>query len=421
MVFTTTSTGSVHISGLLGDILRELSQGMRFNYSVAFTPERTLGIRYPNGSWTGLIGSLQRDEGDFALGLMIPTNARNSIANPTTEVYIDEISILAGRTRTQSTNVFSYVLTFDWQVWVCVLFTMMTLSLFSTGLDRFYAQQHQWATGSGTQGRKRFHCRYYVERFLGHAWEYFENLLGKGSSSPPSRQAPRVVTAFWWLAVTVLVFAFAGQMRACLMVKSQESVIRNIQDLARRSSVRPYTLAGSILTAMLRDSRNPAYQRVFERIMRYGGQTELHRIYGQPILEQVVRGKAVVIADRGSFTYKVASTCRNYTYGEFYIAEEPLLNFRFVMYLSKKVDVSLQRGINQRLVWLREMGIMDRWIAQMLGNWDHCRRDGNRVTLTFEDTYAIFVMWALLVTASLAAFGFEKLRYAYGARKIHLH
>lgn len=64
------------------------------------------------------------------------------------------------------------------------------------------------------------------------------------------------------------------------------------------------------------------------------------------------------------------------------------------------------------------MGIMDRWIAQMLGNWDHCRRDGNRVTLTFEDTYAIFVMWALLVTASLAAFGFEKLRYAYGARKI---
>lgn len=71
-----------------------------------------------------------------------------------------------------------------------------------------------------------------------------------------------------------------------------------------------------------------------------------------------------------------------------------------------------------RLVWLREMGIMDRWIAQMLGNWDHCRRDGNRVTLTFEDTYAIFVMWALLVTTSLAVFGFEKLRYACDTRKI---
>lgn len=64
------------------------------------------------------------------------------------------------------------------------------------------------------------------------------------------------------------------------------------------------------------------------------------------------------------------------------------------------------------------MGIMDRWIAQMLGNWDHCRRDSNRATLTFEDTYAIFVMWALLVTASLAAFGFEKLRYACSAQKI---
>ncbi|KAL1479701.1 hypothetical protein MTO96_051643 [Rhipicephalus appendiculatus] len=180
-VFTSTDEGRVQIRGLLGDILRELSQGMRFNYSVAFTPERTLGIRYPNGSWTGLIGSLQRDEGDFALGLMIPTNARNSIANPTTEVYIDEISILAGRTRTESTNVFSYVLTFDWQVWVCVVFAMMTLSLFSTGLDRFYEQQ--WATYKNvTVGRKRFRCGFYVEHFLGHAWEYFENLLGKGKS-----------------------------------------------------------------------------------------------------------------------------------------------------------------------------------------------------------------------------------------------
>lgn len=61
---------------------------------------------------------------------------------------------------------------------------------------------------------------------------------------------------------------------------------------------------------------------------------------------------------------------------------------------------------------------MDRWIAQMLGNWDHCRRDSNRVTLTFEDTYAIFVMWALLVTTSLAVFGFEKLRYACDTQKI---
>ncbi|KAK8782962.1 hypothetical protein V5799_015697, partial [Amblyomma americanum] len=185
-------------------------------------------------------------------------------------------------------------------------------------------------------------------------------LYDAGSSASPERQAARVLSAFWWLAVTVLVFAFAGQMRACLMVKSQEAVIRNVQDLARRSSVRPYTLAGSILTAMLRDSRNPSYQRVFERIIRYGGQTELHRIYGPTILEQVVRGKAVVIADRGSFTYKtlvrcahvvraqVARTCRNYTDGEFYIADEPLLKFRFVMYLSKSMHPRTQRGINQR-------------------------------------------------------------------------
>ncbi|XP_077560758.1 glutamate receptor ionotropic, delta-2-like [Haemaphysalis longicornis] len=383
---------------------------MQQTYSVSFAPERTLGIRYPNGSWNGLIGSLQRNEGDFALGLMIPTNSRNTIGRPTTEVYIDEIAILAGRTRTQSANVFSYVLTFDWQVWVCVVFAMLVLSLLSSWLDGVY-ENMRWRVGTKRSRRS------FAERFAGHMWEYFENLLGKGSSVTDTRQAARVVSAFWWLSVTVLVFAFAGQMRACLMVKSQEAVIRNVQDLARRSAVRPYTLAGSILTAILRDSRNPAYLNVYQRILRYGGQTELHHIYGPAILEQVVRGKAVVIADRGSFTYKVASTCRNYTDGEFYIAAEPILKFRFVMYLSKTLDEGLHRGINQRLVWLREMGIIDRWIAKMLGNWDHCRRDGNRVTLSFEDTYAIFVMWALLVAASLVALFAEKFHYACTARK----
>ncbi|XP_040074120.1 glutamate receptor ionotropic, kainate 1 isoform X1 [Ixodes scapularis] len=431
---------------------------MKFNYTVSFTPERTLGIRHPNGSWTGLIGSLQRDEGDFALGLMIPTNSRNAIARPTTEVYIDEITILAGRTHSKSMNVFSYVLTFDWQasqpgghngrnlhvhtsvptakspsstelsasqraihlclidtdsptppksfhsVWVCVVIAMFTLAFLSTGFDYFY--EHT------VRNRKSF-----SERFFTHLWEYFENLLGKGSSVESDWHATRLLSGFWWIGVTVLVFAFAGQMRACLMVKSQEAMIRNVDDLARRSNVKPYTLSGSILTTILRNSKKPSYTKVFQRIVKGRGQTELHQIYGPKILKEVVQGKSVVIADRGSFTYKVARTCRNYTDGEFYIAAEPILNFRFVMYLSATMDPRTQWEINRRLVWLRENGIVGKWIKNMLGDWEHCRQESSRVTLSFEDTYAIFVMWALLIAASLVAFGCEKLHHACTAAK----
>ncbi|CAN8026986.1 unnamed protein product [Ixodes persulcatus] len=422
--FSETPQGIKVTTGLLGDIIRELSHSMKFNklnksgtavlkigsyarslscfyahysYTVSFTPERTLGIRHPNGSWTGLIGSLQRDEGDFALGLMIPTNSRNAIARPTTEVYIDEITILAGRTHSKSMNVFSYV-------WVCVVIAMFTLAFLSTGFDYFY--EHT------VQNRKSF-----SERFLSHLWEYFENLLGKGSSVESNWHATRLLSGFWWIGVTVLVFAFAGQMRACLMVKSQEAMIRNVDDLARRSNVKPYTLSGSILTTILRNSKKPSYTKVFQRIVKGRGQTELHQIYGPKILKEVVQGKSVVIADRGSFTYKVARTCRNYTDGEFYIAAEPILNFRFVMYLSATMDPRTQWEINRRLVWLRENGIVGKWIKNMLGDWEHCRQESSRVTLSFEDTYAIFVMWALLIAASLVAFGCEKLHHACATAK----
>lgn len=52
---------------------------------------------------------------------------------------------------------------------------------------------------------------------------------------------------------------------------------------------------------------------------------------------------------------QVAHVCRNYTDGEFYIASEPILNFRFVMYMSASMDPKTQWEVNRR--WVRSAAV----------------------------------------------------------------
>lgn len=52
----------------------------------------------------------------MAMGPFFPAEERLEFANPTTVFYHEELRILAGRKHTQDSNVFGYVLAFDWMV-----------------------------------------------------------------------------------------------------------------------------------------------------------------------------------------------------------------------------------------------------------------------------------------------------------------
>ncbi|KAL3220384.1 hypothetical protein MRX96_050404, partial [Rhipicephalus microplus] len=102
------------LAGLLGDVLDALSLSLHFNYSLQLAADRALGNVFPNGTATGLIGRLQRDEADVAMALMVPSNERNRAARYTTPVYSDVITILAAvPTDSGAARSFGFLRAFD--------------------------------------------------------------------------------------------------------------------------------------------------------------------------------------------------------------------------------------------------------------------------------------------------------------------
>ncbi|XP_042143019.1 probable glutamate receptor [Ixodes scapularis] len=116
----TNSQGEYVLSGPLGNIFNSLVAVLRFNYTIAVPREVTTGSPQPDGTWTGSMGMLFRNESDLAMGPFFPAEERLEFANPTTVFYHEELRILAGRKHAQDSNVFGYVLAFDWMVSVAL-------------------------------------------------------------------------------------------------------------------------------------------------------------------------------------------------------------------------------------------------------------------------------------------------------------
>ncbi|XP_063885568.1 glutamate receptor ionotropic, kainate 5-like [Scylla paramamosain] len=83
-------------SGYINNIVRYLAEAMNFTPRYVLSPERTFGTRLPDGSWTGMIGMVVREEADFATGPFIMTLVRKQAADPSTTFYHGNVRIVGG-------------------------------------------------------------------------------------------------------------------------------------------------------------------------------------------------------------------------------------------------------------------------------------------------------------------------------------
>ncbi|XP_042147990.1 uncharacterized protein LOC121836824 [Ixodes scapularis] len=121
-------------------------------------------------------------------------------------------------------------------------------------------------------------------------------------------------------------------------------------------------------------------------------------------LRQVVRGEAVLISSPASLAVAAKCACANYTSGEFYIGRKPMFTFNSVFYLNKRMPQPMQRAINDRIVWLREGGLIAKWWAEASGNWEGCGQAVSDETLSFSDLKDLLKFWLLLLAGCTCVF-----------------
>ncbi|KAK8384964.1 hypothetical protein O3P69_014496 [Scylla paramamosain] len=88
----------LELTGFLNEFVTYFAKAMNFRYRYVVSRERTFGTKLPDGSWTGMMGMLVREEADFSPGPFVLSSVRAEAAQATTEYTQGGLRILSGLT-----------------------------------------------------------------------------------------------------------------------------------------------------------------------------------------------------------------------------------------------------------------------------------------------------------------------------------
>ncbi|XP_037280605.2 glutamate receptor ionotropic, kainate glr-3-like [Rhipicephalus microplus] len=380
---------NVPVKGVCGEILAAITRSLRTNYTITFPLDSFWGLLKPDGNWTGVLGMLQRDEADLALSVINPTSEKKDVAVESETILPIEIMILAGRQSRHESNILGIIQIFPWEVWLltfcCFVMSAVTWSISDCVHFRLNAQD-----GSFDHARN----------FFGRLWVFVENTMLEASPEVPSRMSARILVGGYWVVVIVLTTAFAGQMKAMLMVRQETNRIDSLRDLSERPTMKPYAPAGSAVISSIKDSRDPYYQKVWQMMQKFKTDLPPAVVLSDSSMREIIHGKAVLILSRPTLAARANEVCANSSEGEFYVGRVPTFNFNSVFYLNKRMPAPLMEFINRRILWLRDSGLVEKWWRESSGNWEGCGQATSDGTLTFADfSDLIKLLMAMLACA----------------------
>ncbi|KAK8384833.1 hypothetical protein O3P69_014414 [Scylla paramamosain] len=111
-------------TGYADNVVRYFAKAMNFSYRYVVSPERTFGTKLPDGSWTGVVGMLVREEADFVPGPMIVNLVRREATGHTSVYAMQNVRIINGLTGLQ-VDPWGFLLPLTALVWAATLAALL--------------------------------------------------------------------------------------------------------------------------------------------------------------------------------------------------------------------------------------------------------------------------------------------------------
>ncbi|XP_071516707.1 glutamate receptor ionotropic, delta-2-like [Panulirus ornatus] len=342
--------GERRLTGPLMELLDVLRRYMEFEYELFSPPDRGWGIMRGNGSWTGMIGHIQRKEAEIALGPFAMTPQRSSVCDFSIPLVHESFAILTPRPRLES-DVSGFLKPFAAQVWLLIL-----ASLLSVGTAMACVV---WAEG------KIF--RVITRNIVSKAstWVLL-TLSQEGSEWLPKEDGGRLIVTTWLLASLVFMTSYSGILTAMLTLPRVVITIDSLPDLVSQSALPWHIQSGSALLPYLRDSEDETHQQAYR-----GRGADIQDCMWS--LQDISDGKfaafcsVLTIWKAMDLDYSTTGQC--HLYG----TREKVMSNAIMSLAFSKNSTYLAKA-NYLLRVLLESGLWNKWLKDELTNSSHCLR-----------------------------------------------
>nr|XP_045610236.1 probable glutamate receptor [Procambarus clarkii] len=237
--------GMLTYRGPTTDLVSYLATALNFSYSYMRPPDGSWGIKRHDGTWSGMVGMVIRQEVDVAVGPFGVSGIRAEVVDFTEPILTDYFRMLGARGRPE-VDPWGFLFPLEPVVWAAILAALLVLPLTAFLMSSCFSLRtvSQKQKFSPTSAYLRILLNQNVLEYDGDWWW------------------ERVVLAVWGLVTVVLTQSYAGNLMALLAVRHISQPFQSLQDVLDDRSVITIWEKNSANVQFVRNIKSGIYREI---------------------------------------------------------------------------------------------------------------------------------------------------------------
>lgn len=303
-------------------IIELLAQALKFSYALIPAGKIDIGRRLSNGSWTGMIGLVQRNEADMAIGTLSETVQRHDVVDfsyPYNRVRVT----FATRKPEYTPDFLALVSPFSLDVWLYAIATLLILPVVCFVL---------------------FDKKYPFTKLI---FDAYKTIVYQPATIEPTTLREYILLAFWQLGAVFFIFCYSAVLLSFLTIPKL-SGIRTVSELAAGIVEGKYqciTYPGAFLSRVLLQSDDEKDRIIGRNLLQKNGTRDIETA----LRTNVLKKKPVFVgSDIDLLPYK----------SKYFISEDELIPTLRSIALQK--NFCCRRQLDRIIVYVWASGIFEK-------------------------------------------------------------
>ncbi|KAH9514030.1 Glutamate receptor 4 [Bulinus truncatus] len=295
--------GNDQYEGYCVDLLKKISERLKFDYVIRLVADKNYGARSENGSWNGIIGELLAGKADMAIAALTITEIRERFVDFSKPFMNLGTSIMIKKPDKEKGGVFSFKNPLSDGVWVSILLGFIGVSTVLYLVGRF--SPYEWDTSQPripTEEDKKP-----AFNLANTLWFSLGALMQQGSDIYPRYESRsisgRIVGSAWWFFTLIIISSYTANLAAFLTIERMEMPINSADDLSKQTEIRYGITSNGSTEEFFKNSNVPVYSKMWN-FMKDAEPS----VFVSSTLEGIQR----VRDSKGKYAFLLDSTFNNY-------------------------------------------------------------------------------------------------------------
>ncbi|XP_050585066.1 glutamate receptor ionotropic, kainate 2-like [Bombus affinis] len=393
-------TGNDRYEGFGIDIIQELSKMLGFNYTFEVQRDNVYGSYSKKlNKWTGMLGKIIAGEADLAITDLTITAEREGAVDFTMPFMNLGISILYRKPTKTPPSLFSFLSPFSTGVWWYLIGAYIFVSVVLFIIGRICPAE--W--------NNPYPCIEEPEvlenqfTFKNSLWFTIGSLMQQGSEIAPIGFSTRMMATSWWFFCLIIANCYTANLAAFLTVETIVSPFSNVEELARKKTIKYGAKIGGSTFMFFQDSNYSTYKEMYKYMT--DNAAEVLPSNNDAGLTKVLREDYAFLMESSSIEYITERYCNVTQIGG-------LLD-------AKGYGIAMRKGspyrhpLNTAVLKMQQSGLITelkkKWWTQKRGGGT-CREDGGQSAaeeLDLDNVGGVFLVLTVGVAASFFYTVFE--------------